>query len=313
MKTIKIIFAFAFIEVLSSYLGGSREGLAFAQQDAQYSMYMFNQLALNPAFAGSREMLSTTMLYRKQWTGIQGSPSTGSLSVQMPLKKKKIGVGMEILSDRIGPKNVSSVLFSYAYRLPLWKGKLSMGLRMGMYDYVFDWAKMDYRDKADLYNTGVRSSKFTGTGDFGLYYYTRTFYWGLSGDHLNRGKIVAGGSDTVARQAMHAFMPIGKAIQVGGVVINPTMLVKYASGSPPTADLSVNVLLKESCWVGISARSGYGFVLITQFFINDKLKVGYSYDYGMNKIGIAGGGSHEIMIGYDLNLHKSKMMMPRYL
>jgi type IX secretion system PorP/SprF family membrane protein len=308
----KILFAAAVVALAPSLREG-RGGLLFAQQDAQYSQYMFNQLALNPAFAGSHELLSNTMMYRRQWTGIQGAPTTGSLSVQMPLKKKKIGVGAEILSDKTGPKTVSSILLSYAYRVPLAKGKLSFGLRMGMSDYVFDWSKMDYKDKSDLYNSGDRTSKFTGTGDFGLYYYTRTFYWGMGVNHLNRGKIIVSGNDSAARQAIHIFMPVGKAFQAGNVVINPTLLLKYASNAPAEADVSVNVLIKESCWIGLSARSGYGFVFLTQYKVNDHLKIGYSFDYGINKIGTAGKGSHEIMIGYDLSLHGTKIIMPRYL
>ena len=172
---------------------------------------------------------------------------------------------------------------------------------------------MELSDKNDLYNTDIRSSKFTGTGDFGLYYYSRTFYWGLGMNHLNRGKIIVSSNDATARQAIHLFMPIGKSFQAGNTIINPTILFKGASNSPGTVDVGINILLKESLWIGISARSKYGFVFLTQYMVNDKLKIGYSFDYGANKIGIAGKGSHEIMIGYDLGLHGAKMIMPRYL
>jgi type IX secretion system PorP/SprF family membrane protein len=286
---------------------------AFAQQDAQYSQYMFNQLALNPAFAGSREVMSSAVLFRDQWTGIQGSPKTASFSFQMPLKKKKIGAGAEIISDHIGPKSINSVSFSYAYRIPVGKGKLSFGLRAGLYNYAFDWSKMDYKDKSDLYNTGVRDSKYTGSGDFGLYYYTRTFYWGLGMNHLNRGKIIALGNDSSAKQTIHFFMPAGKAFQVGSTVVNPTVLIKMAGSAPPEIDLSVNILLKEKVWFGVSARSSYGFVLLAQYRVDDHFKVGYSYDYGINRIGVAGKGSHEIMLGYDISIRGAKMLMPRYL
>src|ERR1051325_4886865 len=140
---------FYLIVFFSPLLWRGAGGEAFAQQDAQYSQYMFNKLALNPAYAGSREVLATTLLYRDQWTAIEGAPSTAALTVQMPLKKKKIGIGAEIISDKLGPKSVSEILFSYAYRIPLSKGKLAFGLRLGIYDYVFDWNKMDYKDLND--------------------------------------------------------------------------------------------------------------------------------------------------------------------
>ncbi len=286
----------------------------YTQQDAQYSQYMFNQLALNPAYAGSRDVLATSLLYRNQWTGIKGAPTTASLSVQMPLRKKKIGIGAEIISDKLGPKNISALLLSYAYRIPLGKGKLAFGLRMGVYNYVFDWNKMDYKDQNDLYNTHKRDAKITGTGDFGTYYYSRTFYWGLGLTHLNQGKITdVSTGDSTARQALHYFMPIGKAFEVGSVVLNPSILIKGATNAPSEIDLTMNVQLKERLWLGLSYRSRYGVVFLTQFRINDKMKAGYSFDYGINKIGRVGKGSHEIMIGYDINIHGTKMVMPRYL
>lgn len=292
-------------------------GEAFAQQDPQYSQYMFNQLVLNPACAGSRDVLAASLLYRDQWTGIQDAPVTASFSMQMPLPKKKVGMGVEILSDKLGPKNISAFLLSYAYRIPLGNGKLSFGLRMGIYDYVFDWNKMDYKDLNDPYyadNKGTRTTKITGTGDFGIYYYSRTFYWGLGMTHLNRGKITHESiGDSSSRQAVHYFMPVGKAFEVGSVVLNPNILIKGASNSPAEIDLTMNVLLKERLWVGLSYRTGYGVVFLTQYRINDKMKMGYSFDYGTNKIGQAGKGSHEIMIGYDINIHGIKMLMARYL
>lgn len=307
----KILLAVAVLALAPLWEG--RGGHLYAQQDPQYSQYMFNQLALNPAYAGSKEKISSALLYRNQWTQISSAPRTGTLSFQMPIKKKKIGVGAEIISDHLGPKSSNAILLSYAYRVPLGKGKLSFGLRLGLYNYVYDMAKIEYKDKSDLYNTGMRESKFAGTGDLGFYYYTRTFYWGMGLNHLNRSKIINMGNDSAARQSIHFFMPVGKAFQIGNTVLNPTLLIKRAGNSPAEIDFSLNILLKEKVWLGISARSGYGLVFLSQFMINEQFKVGYSYDYGMNRIGVAGKGSHEIMIGYDLNMRGSKMVMPRYL
>ena len=185
---------------------------------------------------------------------------------------------------------------------------------MGVYDYVFDWNKMDYKDKNDIYLTnGDRTTKITGTGDFGTYYYSRTFYWGLGLTHLNRGKITNVSTGDSSRQVVHFFMPIGKAWEVGNIVLNPSILIKGASNTPAEIDLTMNVLLKERLWVGLSYRGKYGVVALAQYQINEKMKAGYSFDYGFNKIGVAGKGTHEIMIGYDINIHGTKMMMPRYL
>src|SRR3990172_5419891 len=120
-------------------MGGVGGGLLFSLQDAQYSRYMFNQPALNPAHAGSRDVLANSLRYRNQCTGIKGAPTTASLSVQMPLRTKKIGIGAEIISDKLGPKNISAFLLSYAYRIPLGKGKLAFGFGVGVVNFCFDW------------------------------------------------------------------------------------------------------------------------------------------------------------------------------
>src|ERR1035437_2811485 len=111
MKKIFEIFIFVIVNWQLSIVN------CYAQQDPQYSMYMFNQLALNPAYAGSKEVLSSALVYRNQWTGISGAPTTAMFSLQTPLKNKKIGLGMEIISDKLGPQNTSGILLSYAYRI----------------------------------------------------------------------------------------------------------------------------------------------------------------------------------------------------
>lgn len=283
--------------------------LAVAQQDPQYSQYMFNPLAVNPAYAGNRDVFSTALIYRNQWT-LEGSPTTASLALQTPLKKKNAGVALELVSDKLGLKRTTAVLGSYAYRVQFLKGKLSFGLRSGIYNYVFDWDKVKVKDKSDVVNTGVQSSKTTGTVDFGMYYYTRTFYWGLGLTHLNRGKVTDVSS--AAKQSVHYFMPVGISFLKGKTLLNPSILIKGAGHSPVEIDVNMNVLLKERFWLGLSLRTNYGIVFITQYLVSDKMKIGYSYDYGMNKIGTLGKGAHEIMIGYDINFKGAKQETLRY-
>jgi type IX secretion system PorP/SprF family membrane protein len=305
----KYFYALFFLLLLIEGVGS---GLLFAQQDAQYNQYMFNQLSLNPAVAGSREVFATSLLYRRQWVGIEGAPSTASLTMQMPMKRKNIGVGIEVVSDKLGPKNVSSLLASYAYRLKLSKGKLAFGLRLGMYNYVYDLKHEYFKDQNDAYIAWERSSKFTPTSDFGFYYHTRTFYAGLSATHLNRGKMFENNSDS-ARQAIHVFIPVSKAFMAGKTVINPVLLIKSAVNAPPQTDLGCNIQIQERLWLGFLFRSHYGTTLLAQYQINDKMKIGYSFDKGINRIGRAGGVSHEIMLGYDINILGSKLLTPRYL
>lgn len=287
-----------------------------AQQDPQYSQYMFNQLAINPAYAGSREALSAAMFLRSQWTGIEGAPKTGTFTINGPLKKRKVGLGLELINDQIGPKKTTGIMGSYAYRIPIKKGKLAFGLRFGMYDYTYNWAKIEYKDQADIYNTQNQTSKIVPTADAGVYYYTNTLYWGLSATHLTNGRITSisnpNGGD--AQLSPHYFFTLGKAWAFSDkLIFSPSFIIKSAKSAPSTADMNFSFLIDQRLWLGVSVRSRYGVVAYTQFYISEKFKVGYAYDFGLNKIGKVGGGSHEIMISYDFNIFKSKTMSPRYL
>jgi type IX secretion system PorP/SprF family membrane protein len=289
---------------------------AKAQQDPQYSQYMFNQLALNPAYAGSKEALSTTVLLRNQWTGIEGAPKTETFSIHAPLKKKKVGLGFTVIADQIGPVKSIGALGSYAYRIPIGNGKLSFGLRAGIYNYTYNWSEITYKDQNDVYNTGNITSRIVPTADAGIYYYTNTLYAGLSATHLYNGRLtsVSNLNGDNAQLSPHLFFTFGKSWQFSDkLVFAPSLLVKGAKGAPTEIDLNACFLLKDRLWLGGSFRTGYGVVALVEFQITDKFKLGYSYDMGLNKIGVAGRGSHEIMIGYDFNIFKSRMMSPRYL
>ena len=301
-----LIFTFCLVGALQS----------FAQQDPQYSQYMFNQMAINPAYAGSKEALSSTAFIRSQWTGIEGAPKTETFSIHGPLKKKKVGIGFSVIADQIGPKKSVGALGSYAYRIPIKNGKLSFGLRVGVFNYTYNWDDIVYKDQGDVYNTHGQTSQIVPTADAGLYYYTNTMYLGVSATHLYSGRLtsISTLNGDNGKLAPHLFFTFGKAWSLSdNLIFNPSVMLKTAKGSPTTGDLKLSFLLKQRIWVGLSIRSTYGFVAYTQFNITDKFKLGYSFDYGVNKIGKVGGGSHEIMLGYDFNISRSKITSPRYL
>lgn len=288
----------------------------FAQQDPQYSQYMFNQLAINPAYAGSKEVLSTTAFIRSQWTGIEGGPQTESLTLHGPMKGKKVGFGFAVIADQIGPKSSIGAMGSYAYRIPIKNGKLAFGLRVGVYNFTYHWNEMTHKDPTDQVYTENPPSKIVPTADAGLFYYNNTMYVGLSATHLYNGRLtsVSNQNGDDAQFSPHFFFTFGKAWSFSEkLVFNPSIMVKTAKNSPGTIDINMSFLLNQRIWLGISARSGYGFVAYAQVNITDKFKLGYAFDFGFNKIGKVGGGSHEIMLGYDFNIFKSKITSPRYL
>jgi type IX secretion system PorP/SprF family membrane protein len=309
----KRLLVVALIILIPSLWKGT--GYLFAQQDPQYSQYMFNQLVINPAFAGSKEAISSAMFLRSQWTGIDGAPKTESISIHGPLKKRKVGLGFAIIADQVGPKQSIGALGSYAYKIRLGKGKLSFGLRTGIYNYVYNWDDIVYKDLQDPYNTHNRTSKLVPTADAGMYYYTNTLYAGIGATHLYSGRLtdVSNLNGDDAQLSPHLFATFGKGWEISEqLTFNPSCAIKVAKHTPGSVDVNLSFLLEQKVWLGLSVRSSKTMVIYAQLHVTDKFKVGYSFDYGFNKIARAGGGSHEIMLSYDFSIYKSKMLSPRH-
>jgi type IX secretion system PorP/SprF family membrane protein len=288
---------------------------AGAQQDPHYSQYMFNHLAINPAYAGTKDALCLTLVTRNQWVAIDdGAPVTNSVSLHGPLRSKKIGLGLELINDQLGPHRSGGVLTSYSYNIRFLTGKLSFGLRTGFYGFVTDWTKVTYKDPADPYAQLLQTeSKGVFSADFGMYYYTKTFYWGISANHLNRDKYSVLGPDPQL-MAMHVYSPVGIGVQVSdNLVINPSVIVKYVKGAPVALDVNCNFLIEGRLWLGASYRKGYGIAALMMWHITDKFRLGLSYDHGINRIGVLGKSTFEAMIGYNFNVYKTKTITPRYL
>jgi len=290
-----------------------------AQQDVQNSQYMFNQLALNPAYAGSRDAINTGMLSRDQWTQMPGAPQTFLLYAHGPLKSKKIGLGFQASNDKIGPKSVFGLSGDFAYRINLTNSsKIALGLRYGMYRYSFDWSVMEYKDLNDPYNTMEQTHKMVPSADFGVYFNSLKYYAGISATHLFGDKSFTEGVEnptgTIAELKPHIFTNGGAAfILMDNLVANPSFLVKFVESAPASIDVNLNFLIDEKIWLGTSYRVAYGMAFLAQYQITPKFKVGYSYDFGFNRIGRVGGASHELMIGYDFRISKSAVISPRYL
>jgi type IX secretion system PorP/SprF family membrane protein len=309
------------IAVLTMILSGL---LLKAQQDPQYSQYMFNQIVVNPAYAGTKDGMSTVVLFRKQWISMPGSPQTISASAHGPIRKIKMGIGGHLMNEKIGPKKWTAGYLDLAYNFRLGKGRLSLGLSGGVVNYIFDLNQLEYKESGELiYGSGFGSNRTAFDFNAGLYYFSQTFYAGLATTHINRPKLYSdGNADTsiIGRQVLnyklnpHSYFFFGKGFLVNeNLVINPSMVVKWEDPWRGSFDLNLNFLIKQRIWAGISYRHAYGLVVLAQFMITDKFKIGYTYDHGFNKIGTIGKSSHEIMLGYDFNFSKSKIVSPRYL
>jgi type IX secretion system PorP/SprF family membrane protein len=289
---------------------------SFAQQDPQYSQYMYNHFIVNPAFAGSRDVMTASTVLRYQWANFDGAPRTQTLNISTPLKRKKIGLGLNVITDELGPKKALRFMGSYAYHIKLPnRARLAFGLRAGASSFTINTSKITFKDQADIYNTGGLVRTIVPSADYGMYYYSKNSYVSFSASQLLSGQISANRNlPDVIRLKPHIFLAAGQALQVSrGIILSPSFMIRAVNNSPVGVDLNLNCRIEEHVWVGVSYRKNVGIVLLTQIAVAEKIKFGYSYDYGINRLGTVAGSTHEFYLGYDIDIFKSKIYSTRYL
>jgi type IX secretion system PorP/SprF family membrane protein len=283
----------------------------FGQRDALYSQYMFNQLVINPAYSGSKEEMSMAIIKRSQWVGLDGAPKTLTVSAHSPLRNEQIAIGMYVYSDQIGADNDLGVVGSYAYRVKLGKGKLCFGLQAGVNQVTTDWSKVTMHEEDDVVFTSRPKGGLKPDANFGVYYYTNKYFAGFSSKHLFQNKI---DESTDANLSRHFYAMGGVAIPLTDkIVFKPSTMIKYAKNAPVNADINAHFLFNNKIWLGASFRTGNNtMVFMVELQATSNLKIGYSYDACMGGLKNYNQGSHEIMLGYDLNLFKPRVLTPRY-
>lgn len=289
----------------------------FGQQSPLMSHYMFNGLLLNPAYAGSKEYVSTTLLYRKQWVGIEGAPITYSGSVHGLLKKKRLGLGALLQQDKIGVTKQTDFYSMLSYHLPVGVGKLSIGLQAGVSNFSSEVVKLTYWDPGDKVFEFNTFSNLLPNAGLGAYYYRELFYAGVSAPFLvsyNPNESAAYETNVpVHKQSRRFFATVGGVIETERELkIKPSALIRYEGNAPVQFDVNLNLLINDIFWIGASYRSDESIIALLEYQISRKFRFGYSYDYTLGTLGNYSSGSHEIMIGYDFGFAVTKMKSPRY-
>lgn len=292
-------------------------GTAKAQQDAMYSQYMFNTLAINPAYAGSRNVVSATALFRNQWTGIDGAPKTGTLSVDAPILDKKIGIGAQIFTDKLGITQTNGGTLSAAYRIRMEKGSLSFGIQT-----VFSQYRANYTDVILSPSGGYdpafadNVSKFLFNVGTGVYYNSDRFYIGLSALDLMPNKLTSydsNGLNLGSEQALHLFLATGYVFPLAeDFKLKPSVLVKGVKGAPIEADLNAALWIKDVISIGAQYRTNADIGAMIEIQAAPQIRIGYSYDHSTTALKNFNSGSHEIMLRYEFGFSKGKILSPRY-
>ncbi len=282
-----------------------------AQQQVMFTQYMFNGLAINPAYAGSHESLSLTALIREQWVGLDGAPSTQTFAAHTPLKNERVALGFMFLHDKIGITNQNGAYLSYAYRIPMKNGKLSFGLQAGFNNYKATYSSLEFDDDFAFSSNDV--NKTLPNFGAGLYYYSDKFYAGFSVPQILKNELDEDNSDTDSKLIQHYFLTAGIVFDLSNALkLKPNVLMKVVEGAPVEWDINANLLIKEVLWLGLSWRSFDSFDALIQFQLTDQLQVGYAYDFATTTdLRRVNSGSHEIMLNYRFNFSKSKLITPR--
>jgi type IX secretion system PorP/SprF family membrane protein len=309
---------------------------ASAQQTVQFSQYVFNGLSVNPAYAGYKDAGYLNAVYRQQWTGLPGAPRTGGVSFDGPVHNQNMGLGIQVLTDMLGPQKVYSIYASYAYQIALDVNRtrrLCFGLGVGASQYHLDGAALQYFDSQDAAFPGGGVNTITPDARFGIYYHSPSFYISASALDLFSNYLSAdykwqGYNYENIRKTMHLYLSTGFMVPLNNELqLKPSVMIKDDLKGPTNIDLNAMMLIDHVFWIGGSYRTALPIwrkelpssldpknaaSAIVEYYIADKYRIGYSYDMNINELAGAQGGSHEISIGIVFRPKKYSVSSPRY-
>ncbi len=286
-----------------------------AQQESMYTHYMYNTLWLNPAYAGTRDALTVTGIHRSQWVGFDGSPNDQTITMHTPFYNGKMGAGISLLNDKIGPTKSTIVAFDYAYHIRLdKKSKLSFGVKalVNFYTNSINTLRLDNQNDNSFADNGQRVLPNVGAG---VYYSRERFFAGFSTPKLMENKLVTNSIGVLSKEQRHFYFIMGTVLKLNArVKFKPTMFIRATEAAPIESDLTANFIFYDKFTAGAMYRTGDAFGTLLAYQVNDNFSIGYSFDWSMaNTTGKYNSGSHEIMLRYDLvSFSKAKIKSPRY-
>jgi len=255
-----------------------------AQQDAMFTHYMYNTLAVNPAYAGSRDALTITGLHRSQWVGFDGAPITQTLTAHTPIFSENIGLGLSVINDKIGSNNTTSLYADFSYRIKVSKKAFfSFGLKGGMNMVNDNLTSLNLHEQNDIAFLNNVQSKLLPNFGFGVYYYSDKFYAGISIPKLlenNFANNTISGTTNLASEKRHYFLIAGTVFNINeNIKFKPTTFVKITNGAPVEGDLTASFIFNEKFWLGAMFRTGDALGLLAGLNITNQMALGYSFDW----------------------------------
>lgn len=302
MKT-KLFF---FIILLITYIG-------HAQQDAQFTQYMYNTININPAYAGSRGALSIFALHRDQWVGLDGAPKTNTISVNTPINNSNIGLGVSLVNDKIGPTNENQFSVDLSYTIPTsetWK--LSFGIKGTADIFNLDINKLNPESQGDPQFQNL-DNDFSPNVGAGIYWHSDKAYIGLSVPNFIQTNRYDDNDVAIYKDKINYYLIGGYVFDFSQEVkFKPAVLTKMVEGAPLQVDVSANFMFFEKLTLGVAYRWDAAVSAMAGFQISDGLYIGYGYDNETTNLRNYSSGSHEIFLRFEFFKNNGKMTTPRF-
>ncbi len=291
-----------------------------AQYDAMFTQYMFNEMYINPGYTGTKDAMAVNALHRQQWVNFPGRPVTSTFSLHGPLMNNKMGVGISFLNEKIGKLSRNLAYLNYAYRVKTGKNsQLSFGLMAGVHNQVNKLSELKASDVGDVQVSNNLPSTIAPNFGAGIYYYTKTFYAGLSIPRMVDDSYLFNSTGSVVKSTklnaakFHYYLTVGNVFEISDALkIKPQAMLKIVQNAPIQYDVNVNFLIKNLIWAGASYRNSSDVSAILGLQVNPQFIVSYSYDYTLSELKKYTSGSHEIALGYVFSYKQRKVVTPRY-
>lgn len=283
-----------------------------AQQDPQYTQYMYNMNVVNPAYAGSKESLSLTALYRDQWNGIDNNPVSFTFSAHSPVGEK-VGLGLSAIRDEIGPVTETNAYVDFSYTLNMSSSiKLALGLKGGFTFHDVGLTRLELQDPNDPFFSQNINNTYPNIGA-GAFLYGDNFYVGLSVPNFLESVHLDANGLKYGSEVNHFFATAGYIFQVNdNFKLKPSVMVKSAFDAPISYDGNLNALFYDRFEIGASYRLDDSFSGLVGFQINDNIRIGYAYDHVMSDIKALGPASHEVILTFDVYFKPRILRSPRF-
>ncbi len=294
-----------------------------AQQDAQYTQYMYNTASFNPAYAGTRGTFSLVGLHRSQWIGLDGAPRTQTLGFNTPVGPlERIGLGLSIINDDIGPTHETYLNVDVSYMIPVSENaKLSLGIKAGGHLLDVNFNELNKYTQNDLLLQSNIDNKFSPIVGAGLFYYTDKFYLGysipnfLETQHFDESSNSNNAASYVSTEKLHHYLITGYVFDLSdNIKFKPAALGKLVNGAPFQVDISANILFNDKFYLGAAWRWSAALSGMAGFQISDSILLGVAYDRETTELGKTkfDDGSFEVFLRYELFNKQGKLISPRF-